>query len=296
MDFVEQAMRVVAGMVLVACLAGSGVADAAAPQAPPMLATAYRGQGEVAAYLVSEKLDGVRGRWDGRALWTRGGEPIAVPAWFTRGWPPVPMEGELWIGRGQFDVASAGDPHDPRWRALRFMVFDLPAAGGAFAARVARMQALLGTGTHPQLRMLEQRRFDSRAALDAELDRVVQAGGEGLMLQHRAARYLPGRSDALLKYKRLDDAEARVVGHVPGQGRHAGRLGALLVETPDGRRFRIGSGLRDAQRDAPPPLGTWVTYQYNGLTGRGLPRFARFLRVREESRGQGPGIRGKGKW
>ncbi|RZZ88555.1 DNA ligase [Pseudoxanthomonas winnipegensis] len=289
-------MRVVAGMVLVACLAGSGVADAAAPQAPPMLATAYRGQGEVAAYLVSEKLDGVRGRWDGRALWTRGGEPIAVPAWFTRGWPPVPMEGELWIGRGQFDVASAGDPHDPRWRALRFMVFDLPAAGGAFAARVARMQALLGTGTHPQLRMLEQRRFDSRAALDAELDRVVQAGGEGLMLQHRAARYLPGRSDALLKYKRLDDAEARVVGHVPGQGRHAGRLGALLVETPDGRRFRIGSGLRDAQRDAPPPLGTWVTYQYNGLTGRGLPRFARFLRVREESRGQGPGIRGKGKW
>ncbi len=291
-------MRVVAGMVLVACLAGPGVVDAAAPQAPPMLATAYRGQGEVAAYLVSEKLDGVRGRWDGRALWTRGGEPIAVPAWFTRGWPPVPMEGELWIGRGQFDVASAlvraGDPHDPRWRALRFMVFDLPAAGGAFAARVARMQALLGTGAHPQLRMLEQRRFDSRAALDAELDRVVQAGGEGLMLQHRAARYLPGRSDALLKYKRLDDAEARVVGHVPGQGRHAGRLGALLVETPDGRRFRIGSGLRDAERDAPPPLGTWVTYQYNGLTGRGLPRFARFLRVREESRGQGPGIRGQG--
>ena len=277
-------MRVVAGMVLVACLAGPGVVDASAPQAPPMLATAYRGQGEVAAYLVSEKLDGVRGRWDGRALWTRGGEPIAAPACFTRGWPPVPMEGELWLGRGQFDAASAlvraGDPRDPRWRALRFMVFDLPAEGGAFAARVARMRALLGAGAHPRLRMLEQRSFGSRAALDAELDRVVRAGGEGLMLQHRAALYLPGRSDALLKYKRLDDAEARVVGHVPGQGRHAGRLGALLVELPDGRRFRIGTGFSDAQRAAPPPLGAWVTYQHNGLTATGLPRFARFLRVR----------------
>lgn len=277
-------MRVVAGMVLVACLAGPVVVDAAAPQAPPMLATAYRGQGEVAAYLVSEKLDGVRGRWDGRALWTRGGEPIAVPAWFTRGWPPVPMEGELWLGRGQFDAVSAlvrtGDPQDPRWRALRFMVFDFPAEGGAFAARVARMRALLGAGAHPRLRMLEQRSFGSRAALDAELDRVVRAGGEGLMLQHRAALYLPGRSDALLKYKRLDDAEARVVGHVPGQGRHAGRLGALLVELPDGRRFRIGTGFSDAQRAAPPPLGAWVTYQHNGLTATGLPRFARFLRVR----------------
>lgn len=277
-------MRVVAGMVLVACLAGPGVVDASAPQAPPMLATAYRGQGEVASYLVSEKLDGVRGRWDGRALWTRGGEPIAAPAWFTRGWPPVAMEGELWLGRGQFDAASAlvraGDPQDSRWRALRFMVFDLPAEGGAFAARVARMWALLGAGAHPRLRMLEQRSFGSRAALDAELDRVVRAGGEGLMLQHRAALYLPGRSDALLKYKRLDDAEARVVGHVPGQGRHAGRLGALLVELPDGRRFRIGTGFSDAQRAAPPPLGAWVTYQHNGLTATGLPRFARFLRVR----------------
>lgn len=291
-------MRVMARMLWVACLAGTGVVEAAATRPPLMLATGYHGQGEVAAYLVSEKLDGVRGRWDGQALWTRGGERIAVPAWFTRGWPSVPMDGELWLGRGRFDAASAlvrtGDPQDPRWRALRFLVFDLPIEGGDFAARVSRMRALLGAGAHPQLRMLEQRRFDSRAALDAELDRVVKAGGEGLMLQRRDAPYVPGRSDALLKYKRLDDAEARVVGHVPGQGRHAGRLGALLVELPDGRRFRIGTGFSDAQRAAPPPLGAWVTYQYNGLTVTGLPRFARFLRVREESGGQGSGARGQG--
>ena len=49
---------------------------------------------------------------------------------------------------------------------------------------------------------------------------------------------------------------------------------------PDGQRFRLGSGLTDVQRDDPPPVGAWVTYRYNGNHPGGLPRFARFLRVR----------------
>jgi DNA ligase-1 len=115
------------------------------------------------------------------------------------------------------------------------------------------------------------------------LDRVVREGGEGLMLHRGASRYRAERSDDLLKLKPFEDAEARVVGHVPGQGKLAGMLGALLVETPDGKRFRIGSGLSDAQRRDPPPLGSWVSYRHVGLhDGSGLPRFARFLRVRED--------------
>jgi DNA ligase-1 len=57
-------------------------------------------------------------------------------------------------------------------------------------------------------------------------------------------------------------------------------LGALVVQMQDGRRFRLGSGFTDAQRAAPPPIGSLVTYRYNGLTRNGLPRFARFQRVR----------------
>ena len=62
--------------------------------------------------------------------------------------------------------------------------------------------------------------------------------------------------------------------------------GALEVESADGRRFRLGSGLSEADRAEPPPIGSWVTYRYNGLTSTGLPRFARFLRVRVEFEGQ----------
>ena len=72
-----------------------------------------------------------------------------------------------------------------------------------------------------------------------------------------------------------------MVEHVLGKGRHSTRLGALVVETPEGKRFRLGGGFTDAQRENPPPVGSWVTYRYNGTTAKGLPRFARFMRVRE---------------
>src|SRR5690606_21026835 len=51
---------------------------------PPslMLARDYQAGVAVGDYWVSEKFDGVRGRWDGRALWTRGGGRIAAPDWF----------------------------------------------------------------------------------------------------------------------------------------------------------------------------------------------------------------------
>jgi len=255
----------------------------------PMLAGTYRDGVTVSDFLVSEKLDGVRARWDGRGLWTRGGARIAAPAMFTRGWPAEPMDGELWIARGRFDQVSAlvrrvgSEPQ--AWRDVRFMVFDLPAHRGTFADRVARMRTLVPAARSAHLAhlaLIPQRRIGSGAELDAELARVVAGGGEGLMLHRRNAVYRAGRSEDLLKYKPHEDAEAQVIAHLPGKGKYAGMMGALQVRTPDGRRFRIGTGFTDAQRSSPPPVGAWLTYRYNGLTSTGLPRFARFMRLRED--------------
>ena len=254
-----------------------------------MQATDYPGEAPVTQYWVSEKLDGVRGYWDGQVLWTRNGYRIQSPSWFTRGWPPMPMEGELWIGRNQFDAVSAivrsSELDDARWQEVNFMVFDLPGHGGPFDQRVQVMRNLSAYSI-PWLQPIRQFKLASVEALDSRLESLVAAGGEGLMLHHGSAVYRSGRSDHLLKYKLHSDAEARVVGYTAGRGKYAGMTGALEVESADGRRFRLGSGLSEADRAEPPPIGSWVTYRYNGLTSTGLPRFARFLRVRVEFEGQ----------
>jgi DNA ligase-1 len=102
------------------------------------------------------------------------------------------------------------------------------------------------------------------------------------MLHKGSSFYRGERSDDLLKLKPLNDAEARVIGYVAGKGKYEGLTGALEVETPEGMRFKIGSGLDGADRHDPPALGSWITYSYEGTTRRGIPRFARFVRVRKE--------------
>jgi DNA ligase-1 len=275
-----------------ASLLPAALAWGAVASTPPalMLAKTYKRGVALADYWVSEKYDGVRGYWDGTQLWTRGGERVVAPAWFTAGWPTVPMDGELWAGRGQFSTAVSTVrqtvPDDVAWRTMRFMVFDLPAQGGPFTDRNTALSAAVARIQQPWVVAVVQTRATTHAALQAQMHRVVNAGGEGLVLHRGASLYTAARNDDLLKVKPHEDAEARVLGHQAGQGKYTGLLGALLVESvasgnaaAPGVRFKIGTGLSDAQRRDPPPVGSVVTYRYQGLTDAGVPRFASFVRV-----------------
>lgn len=264
----------------------SPVAASRAADSPELLlANVWRGHLDPTAYWVSEKLDGARAYWDGRQLRFRSGRRIAAPDWFTGALPARELDGELWAGRGRFErlagIVRKEIPVDAEWRQVRYMLFELPGADGDFSARIDAMRALVTRVDVPWLGMVEQFRVANQDELRARLDEVVKAGGEGLMLHRADAPYRSGRGDDLLKLKPWEDAEAVVVGHLPGKGRHAGRLGALLVELPDGRRLRLGTGFTDAQRESPPAVGVTVTYRHHGFTNTGLPRFASFLRVRE---------------
>jgi DNA ligase-1 len=161
------------------------------------------------------------------------------------------------------------------------MVFDAPKAKGTFEKRMAFLKTQL-PATAKHVRPVPQWRCKGKAHLIAERDRIVKAGGEGLMIREPESVYEGKRSGTLLKVKTRDDAEATVIGHKPGKGKFEGMLGSLRVRAKDGREFSVGTGFTNAQRKNPPPIGTVVTYRYHGLTKNGLPRFPSFWRVRQK--------------
>jgi DNA ligase-1 len=275
------------GWLWIAALAGGAALPATAAEAPELLLAKTLGKNiDVSRYLVSEKFDGIRAFWDGQTLRTRRGGVIGAPAWFVEKFPARPLDGELWAGRGRFErlsgIVRKASPVDDEWREVRYLVFELPEAPGTFHERAEALRRIVDEAGIPWLQAVEQREIKSRAALDEELAAVLRAGGEGLMLHRADALYATGRSDDLLKMKPFLDGEATVIGHVPGKGKYRGLLGALKVRTEDGVEFRLGSGLSDALRRDPPPVGAIVTYRYRELTRRGVPRFASYYRVRSD--------------
>ena len=257
----------------------------AADSVPLLLAETDQGQADVTRYLISEKLDGVRAYWDGQVLRTRKGNIINAPDWFIKRFPVQPLDGDLWIGRGQFERLSGTirrqTPEDAAWRKVTYQVFELPQASGNFRQRADQLRTLVMVTAVPWLHAVRQFEVKSRKELAQKLDEVIRAGGEGLMLHRSDAQYTTGRSDDLLKLKPWHDAEATVIAHQPGKGKFSGMLGALRVRNSDGIEFMLGTGLSTATRRNPPPIGTLVTYRYRELNSNGRPRFASFYRIRD---------------
>jgi DNA ligase-1 len=247
-----------------------------------LLADKWQTSHDPTDWWMSEKLDGVRAFWDGTQFLSRQGNLFHAPAWFTAELPTIPLDGELWLDRKSFQrTVSIVRRHDQpdAWRQLKYVVFDAPEAGGQFEQRLALLRDVIPRQALPHPWVLDQTRCVNDQHLQQQLHRVESLGGEGLMLRQPASPYVAGRSSTLLKVKTFHDAEARVVDHIAGRGRHKGRLGALRVELSGGTCFSVGSGLSDKQRDSPPPVGTTITFRYQELTDGGVPRFPTFVRV-----------------
>jgi DNA ligase-1 len=256
--------------------------EAAGP--PLLLAERWSNETDLIGWWMSEKLDGVRAYWDGKQFLSRQGNLFHAPDWFVAGLPDMPLDGELWIDRRKFQrtvsIVRRQDRSD-LWKEVRFVVFDAPAAGGGFESRLAFVEKTLGKKA-PHASKHEHQVCKGVDHLKAELARVEALGGEGLMLRQPKSEYVAGRSTTLLKVKSFLDAEATVVKHVPGAGKHKGRLGALFVRLADGTEFSVGTGFSDAERKDPPPVGAVITFRYQELSEGGVPRFPSFVRVRED--------------
>ncbi len=248
-------------------------------------ATAFKTLDDISHYWISEKLDGIRGYWDGKQLLTRQGNIIHSPLWFTKNWPKNAMDGELWMARSQFQATVSCVRKiyidENCWRKVHFMIFDLPEHAGTFTERIKTMEAITGKTMSAYLNMIKQFRLENTKQLDITLSNIVANQGEGLMLHRDNAYYHVGRTVNIMKLKMHQDAEATVIAYIAGKGKYKGMLGALKVQTTSGLVFKIGSGFSDNERANPPAIGSTITYKYNGKTQAGIPRFARYFRIKK---------------
>ena len=248
----------------------------------------YKGQ-NVVSWLASEKLDGVRAYWDGRNLLSRNGKILAAPGGWSAHFPPFALDGELYTARGEFEkiqsIVMDKTPNVTAWSEVKFYVFDVPEAGGGLLERLSELEKFIAK--NPQagqnLKIIKQVKVKDNAEFEAFAEQIVAKGGEGAVAREPNAPYERKRSKNALKYKKFKDAECVVVAHKVGQGKFSGLLGSVVCENlSDKKRFKIGSGFSDKERANPPKIGSVITYKYQNLTAKGLPRFPVFLRVRED--------------
>ena len=88
--------------------------------------------------------------------------------------------------------------------------------------------------------------------LDEWLDVITSKGGEGIMLRDPDAVYQHKRTDALLKYKKVQTMDLRIVGWNEGKGKYEGAIGSFICETDDHSiKVNVG-GISDAIRWSDP--------------------------------------------
>ncbi|WP_314068402.1 DNA ligase [Campylobacter showae] len=259
----------------------------------------YKGQ-SVGGWLASEKLDGVRAYWDGRNLLSRNGKILAAPGGWSAHFPPFALDGELYTARGEFEkiqsIVMDKMPSATAWSEVKFYVFDVPEASGGLLERLSELEKFIlqNPQAGQNLKIIKQVKVKDNAEFEAFAEAVIAKGGEGAVVREPNAPYERKRSKNALKYKKFKDAECEVTKVNAGTGKYVGLMGSVTCKAlsaagsnsdeqiASGVKFKIGSGFSDEERANPPKIGSIITYKYQNLTAKGLPRFPVFLRVRED--------------
>lgn len=248
-----------------------------------LLLKTYDQSQDVTGWLISEKLDGMRAIWDGHTLKSRQGNTIAAPHWFIDALPPFAIDGELWTKRGDFEniisIVRQQTPDD-RWQAISYNIFEVPNQSGGLLTRLAILENYLNEHQHAFLKIIPQTIVSSSSQLKSDLEKITALGGEGLVVRKPETQYHSGRSDDDLKVKQYQDAECTFIAYKEGNGKYAGKTGALQCQLASDLTFYIGSGLSDQQREFPPEIGSIITFKHYGFTKNDIPRFPVFMRVR----------------
>ena len=269
-------------------------------------------------WLMSEKLDGYRGRYNPktRSFWSRQNKPYIAPKWFINAMPNTHIDGELFCGRDGFQKMGAARkkiPVDKEWMSIKFYVYDAPEMEGEFYDRYVALEGIVKEAEKHweeykltlgeefkdvscPLVLTKHYEVENIEHMKSFYQGILDMGGEGIMLKNPWSEYEGKRSNHLLKYKPSLDAEAIIVDYKEGTGKYKGKLGAFvckplinkgnyqIIDTDENHEFAT-SGMNDSIRASykqTHPIGTIITIGYTSFTDTGKFRFARYMRVRDD--------------
>ncbi|MFO7803153.1 MAG: DNA ligase [Desulfovermiculus sp.] len=243
----------------------------------------YTGNEDISGWYMSEKLDGIRGYWDGENLLTRSGRTIHAPGWFTHDFPDFELDGELWAGRGNFYLVQKTvldtKPSSSDWERITYNIFEVPQASGNFSARLKKAKDWFGDRNCAHVRAIPQITCSGHKHLQHFLQKIEAQEGEGVIVKDPQKAYSGCTSAHVLKVKSFDKLEGTVIGINPGKGKYKNMMGSLTIALKNGEAFKLGTGFTHEQRKDPPVIGSEVRFKHYGWTRHDKPRFASFLQV-----------------
>ena len=241
----------------------------------------YEDSIDISNWYMSEKLDGIRAYWDGKELFSKNKNKIFAPSWFTKDFPPFPLDGELWTKRGDFEniqsiVLSQQESKD--WENITYNIFEIPNVNGNFQTRLDFLENYLKKNPNRYIKIIPQIVCKDKNHLNKFLQELLKNGAEGVIIKNPNLSYETGRTNNSLKVKEFLDDEGKVIAHNFNKD---GSFKSLKIELKNKTVFNLGGGFKKEDRLNPPKIGEFVTFKYYGLTKNGKPKFASFLRVRE---------------
>lgn len=229
------------------------------------------------------------------------------------------LDGELWAGRDNFQlmgVVRKKVPVPEEWIKIQYQVYDITNIEGGFVERIKGLKRIVNftqkswnirlkneefyipddSKIEAPLIFAQQKRITGEKMMKSFYQNIIDNGGEGIMMKHPNSPYQDGRSSFMLKYKPAFDREAIIIDYKMGEGKYTGMLGSFICKPlinhdtymsvdPDDNHIFTLSGMDDKIRKSFKKThceGTIITFECSGFTDKGVPRFARYLRIRDD--------------
>jgi len=231
----------------------------------------------------SEKMDGIRGYWDGSNMFSKEGNYINTPASIRSQLPDFPLDGELWMGRNSFYECKrkmlTGD-----WSGVSYNIFDAPKFPGSFSERLQHLRSTIKQSE--AVKVVDMKQCSGIDQLWSLLREIVREGGEGIVLRKDGSPYIGGRSENLLRVKPLFMDVVQIIENeemVEENGAFVFK--PALVRNSWGAEFRLFQRISEKRFRHFHDSNRSLVIAFNSVTTQGNPRNPVVLEVLEEKIG-----------